>query len=112
MKELNFEHRPTNLPDTCPIDFEVRSKRSDELLATVWGDEKDDLEVDCEHPEDYIEYDDDETVGECLLCGATCDWHWVNDFDGSVKYQYREPHEWHSDKVGGIIKEFLDKEYK
>lgn len=113
MENLNFKHRPTNLPDTYPIDFEVRTHSTDTLLATVWGEEKDQTEVDCSHPEEYVEYDD-ETLGECLLCGDHCDWHWQADYDECTKtnFKYREPHHWHGDKLGGIIKDYLDKEYK
>ena len=37
----------------------------------------------CTHPEESIEFGEDDERGECKLCGATCDWHWENDvYDG------------------------------
>lgn len=104
------EHRPKNLADTCAIDFEVRDAESDSLLATVWGDSLDDLQVDCEHTD--IEYDDDETVGECLICGDTCNWHTQIEVVDGYTTKERVPHEWLGEKLGGFIKEYLDKEYK
>ena len=90
-------------PDREPIDFEIRDKRG-ELYATVWGSEPwYDVQIDCDH--DIVEYDDDETVGECVICGATCDWHYEVDGDGN---KVRVPHEWyHPKKIGGIVGRYL-----
>lgn len=85
--------------DREPIDFEIRNKQG-ELFATVWGSEPwHDVQIDCNH--DIVEYEDDETVGECVLCGETCFWHWEDNGEG---HRTQVPHEWHTTgKVGGII---------
>lgn len=85
--------------DREPIDFEIRNSQG-ELFATVWGSEPwHDVQVDCSH--DIVEYDDDETVGECVLCGDVCSWHWEDDGEG---HRRQVPHEWNTTgKIGGII---------
>ena len=87
-------------PDREPIDFEIRSVKTDELYATVWGSEPyNDVQIDCEH--DLVEYDDDETVGECVLCGANCDWHYEDDGEG---HRRKVPHQWYAPKaIGGVV---------
>lgn len=85
-----------------PVDFVVMNDGCE--VAAVWGDNPDSVDSYCEHPEDCVEYDDDETVGECTICGDHCDWHWVSDED----CRYREPHLWYGNEFGGMIKEKLD----
>lgn len=82
-----------------PIDFEIRDKQG-ELYATVWGSNPfNDVQIDCNH--DFVEYDDDETVGECPICGATCNWHYENDNDG---HRERVPYDWLTgDVISGIV---------
>lgn len=65
--------------DYLPIDFTIED--GDYTVATVWGtDPENDLEIECEHPEEFIEFGDDEDeCGECKICGAQCDWHWTTD---------------------------------
>ena len=89
-----------------PIDFEIRTDGRGELCATVWGSHPtDDIQIDCEH--DFWECDDDETVGTCPICGATCDWHWGDDGEG---HRRRVAHEWYKpDKIGGIVGKDLDR---
>lgn len=116
MSDYFVEHRPVKLPDTCPIDFEVRERLSDVICATVWGDTLDDLCVDCDH--DYVKYeDDDDERGVCEVCGATCDWHWSKDIvelENVVgEITDRTPHEWYEpDKPGGFIGDYVKQYYK
>ena len=50
----------------------------------------------CEH--ESVIYGDDDERGVCEDCGATCDWHWVKDFDDLLgkTIEVREVVEWHS----------------
>lgn len=91
--------------DREAIDFEIRSKKTDELYATVWGSEPwNDVQIDCDH--ELVEWGDDDEQGECILCGATCDWHYEMD-DG---YRYKVSHEWHTPKkIGGVVGRELER---
>lgn len=108
---LRVEHSEN--PDREPIDFDIRDAKTDERYATIWGSNPfNDIQADCEHPDYMIEYDDDESVGECLLCGSTCFWHKEVD-DGDVEgYHWsgvrRVPHEWMGDCKGGIIGKLIN----
>ena len=92
-----------------PIDFEIRDKQGD-LCATIWGSEPwNDVQIECEHP--AIEFEDDETQGECAICGATCTWHEVEipDGDGYTSFD-RIPDDWATPKkIGGIVGKYLKK---
>lgn len=103
LKEYDLHAEYSEADDREPIDFEIRDDRG-ELYATVWGSHpKDDVQIDCNH--DFVEYDDDETVGECPICGATCYWHREDDGEG---HQERVPHEWFEpEKIGGIVGKYL-----
>ena len=53
---------------------------------------------ECNH--ENIRWGDDNERGECLDCGATCDWHWGKEvFDNSPDYvaeaDVREIIQWH-----------------
>lgn len=105
LKEYELKVRWSDNPDASPIDFSIED--DEDNVCWVWGNSVDDVEVECDHP--VIEYDDDETVGECPVCGATCDWHWVVSADDGYEIKERVPHGWHRpEKVSGIVKEILD----
>ena len=112
LKDYGMRIEHSEAPDREPIDFEIRDIKTDELYATVWGSEPwRDVQIDCEHPSGFVEYEDDETVGECPICGATCDWHWSPDGEG---HSYHEPHDWHKPSeesapydIGGMVKTYL-----
>lgn len=99
LKQYGLHVEYSEADDREPIDFEIRDDH-DELYATVWGSNpRDDVQIDCEH--DFVEYEDDETQGECAICGAVCDWHYEDDGDG---HEVRVPHDWHMPKkIGGIV---------
>ena len=103
LKEYDLHVEHSEAEGREPIDFEIRDD-NDELYATVWGSHPiDDIQIDCNH--DFVEYDDDETVGECPICGATCDWHYESDGEG---HRARTPHDWHiPKKIGGIVGKYL-----
>lgn len=103
LKEYDLHVEYSEAEDKKPIDFEIRDNHG-ELYATVWGSEPFyDVQIDCDHP--AVEYDDDETVGECPICGATCDWHKEDNGEG---YQERVPHEWYAQrKPGGLIGKYI-----
>lgn len=104
LKEYDLHVEYSEADDREPIDFEIRDDRG-ELYATVWGSHPtDDVQIDCEH--DLVEYDDDETVGECPICGATCDWHYEDDGEG---HQIKVPHDW---LTGGVIGGVVGRELK
>lgn len=101
--DLGFRIVESDAPDRSPVDFLVQDEEDN--VAWVWG-RKDDPDVECNHPSELVEYDDDETVGECLLCGATCGWHKEPDEYGNT---YPMPHEWHESLVvGGLISKYLE----
>lgn len=106
---LHVEYSQGDAYKDEPISFEIRDKQGD-LYATVWGSEPwHDVQIDCEHP--AIEFDDDETQGECAICGATCTWHEVEiaDGDGYTSFD-RIPDDWTTpEKIGGIVGRHLKK---
>lgn len=114
--KLYIEH--SEAEDREPIDYNIRDKITDERYATVWGsDPLNDIQWDCEHPDELAEMEDIDEQGVCPICGATCDWHWVKDVDEgrdcdgnytAREIQVREVLEWHeADKAGGLIGELL-----
>ena len=101
LKEYDLHVEWSEAEDKEAIDFEIRDNH-DELYATVWGSEPfNDVQIDCEH---IAEYDDDETVGECPICGALCYWHWQESADDGYTIKERVPHNWiRPNKIGGIV---------
>lgn len=128
-KELCEEYGLTiyesEAPDRLAIDFSIDD--GDDNIAWAWGDGEivvvdnqeytPDYEVECDHA--IVEYGDDDERGECIVCGATCDWHYekevVNeghDEDGNYYCQTGEervPHEWHRGD-GGIIRKYINEQ--
>jgi len=91
--------------DRYPIDFVVQDKDGD-VCATVWGEDTNDIEWDCNHPYQCVEFGDDiEDQGQCLLCGSYCDWHYETEEDES---RSRGAHNWYPRRgVGGMIEEYI-----
>lgn len=92
----------------CPVDIEITDG---EVQAWARG-ELDDYHIHCEHP--VIEYGDSDERGECLMCGATCDWHYELDACSVEDYHWegkeRVPHEWYEGE-GGLIKQYIEENY-
>ena len=106
LKEYGLKIRWSDNPDASPIDFSIEDDQDN--VCWVWGNSIDDIEVECDHP--VVEYDDDETVGECPVCGATCDWHWQMSADDGYTIKERVPHSWHKpEKPMGVVKDILNK---
>ena len=119
LRVYHKEYQPkTDDPDeyTEPIDFSIDDGTDN--VAWVWGSEPwHDVEIECNHPEECIEWGDDDECGECLLCGDQCTWRWVEeteydgtDDNGNIEYSksgYRDIAEWHHTDSKGIIGEYL-----
>lgn len=104
LDQYDLRLRESDNPERLPIDFSIED--DDDNICWVWGKNVDDVEVECNHPYQCIDWGDDDECGECELCGAQCEWHWVAG-DGS--YKDREPHSWHRpDKVSGLISKYLE----
>ena len=111
LKEAGLRVRESDNPDRLAVDFSIEDENDN--VAWVWGTPED-YEVECDHG--IVEYDDDEHVGECLICGATCDWHFEEDNGNVGDYywngKYKVPHSWHYEKDrGGIIKQYVKEVY-
>lgn len=107
LKELGLHVEHSEDPNREPIDFEVRDEKGG-LVATVWGSHPEqDVQIDCEH---YgAEFDDDESVGYCPICGATCTWYWHVSADDGYTIKEQVPDQWEMpDKIGGAVGEYLD----
>ena len=108
-----FFMRESDSPDREPIDFSIEDGHDN--VAWVWGSEPfHDIQVECNHPGEFVQFDDDEPVGWCDLCGASCDCHYELD-TGNVEDYYWSgrrlvPHSWTMpDKPGGIIGKYIKK---
>ena len=108
---LQIEWNISDDPDKEPIDFSIEDKHDN--IAWVWGSEPfNDVQCECNHPYECTEFGDEDKQGECLLCGATCDWHYEDD-SGNVEDYHWEGQtpcidEWYKPKkIGGIIGKYL-----
>ena len=91
--------------DRLKIDFKIFDDY-DTFCAEVFGDSPDDVEIVCEHP--AVEFDDDEYVGECPLCGACATWHWHESADDGYTIREQAVDSWDNQNVpGGILGEYL-----
>lgn len=103
--------------DYEPIDFTIQDKSDD--LVWVWGSHPtDDVAIECWHPDECIEWGDDDERGVCQLCGAECDWHYEDDVvdeghdeegDYTAKaMQIRVPDCWILPlRIGGLVGKYL-----
>lgn len=111
LAEYDLKVRYNEDPDSEPIDIIVYD--DEDNVAFVWGSEPwKDVQVECNHPDQCIEYDDDEPVGRCALCGATCDCHYEADNGNVEDYAWSGrrlvPTSWTTLKEpGGIIGDYL-----
>lgn len=106
-------------PDALPLDISVGD--GEDNVAWVWGNDPKDIsqiEWECNHPAEDVEFGGDDERGECKLCGATCDWGWVKDvvsegYDDEDKYfatvgEARVISEWHNPKqISGVLWEYV-----
>lgn len=105
LKEYGLAVRESDSPERDIVDFSIEDGEDD--VATIWGNNVDDVDWECNHPYECIDFGNDiEEQGECLLCGSYCDWHRVPDENTPG---YPEPHEWYPRRdVGGLIGEYLE----
>ena len=104
LKELGLKVYESEAPDRQLVDFDVSD--SEDNVAWVWGDDIDDVEFECWHPHQCIEFGDGTEQGECKLCGSYCDFHYEEDEEGN---KVPEAHEWYPRRnVGGLIREYLE----
>ena len=104
LKEYGLTLRESDSPDRDLVDFTIEDGENN--VAWVWGNKPDDVDFECSHPYQCIEFGDGrEEQGECLLCGAYCDYHYEEDDEGN---KAPEPHEWYPRRdVGGLIGKYL-----
>lgn len=113
LKEYGLNLRWSDDKEREPIDFSVEDEHDN--VAWVWGSEPfNDVQVECNHPTDHgcVVFGDDDEQGECVLCGAKCDWHYEDDSGNVEDYHWngksRCIDEWYyPKKIGGIIGEYL-----
>ena len=111
-------HNSSDPDDYEPIDFSIED--GEDNVAWVWGSEPfNDVQIECNHPYECVDFGNDENeCGECQICGAQCDWHWVydvvdegHDMDGryyAKEGEVREITEWYyPKKIGGSVGESL-----
>lgn len=111
-------HGNSDDPDDYePVDFTIAN--SEDNVAWVWGSHPtNDVVVECNHPEEALDWGDDDECGECLLCGDQCMWQWrtVYEYEGREdngdiimsKDGYREIGEWHHTGNKGLIGKYLE----
>ena len=105
LKEYDLHMVESKEPDRRKIDFKIFD-RHNTFCAEVSGDNPDDVEIDCEHPE--VEFDDDEHVGECPICGAWATWHWGEYGEDGRVYKEQVVDTWDYQNVpGGILGKYL-----
>lgn len=91
-------------PERQLVDFEIADE--DDNVAWCWGDSYTDVDFECSHPDVCVEYEDDESQCECMLCGSWGDWHKEDDGEGHFS---RVPHEWYPRRMpGGLIGQYLE----
>lgn len=119
IKVYRKEYKPsTDDPDDYTEPIDVAFDIGGESVAWVWGSEPfRDYEIECSHPEECVDWGDDDECGECMLCGAQCSWRWVEeteyegtDEDGDIEWSksaYRDINEWHDTQNKGIIGKYI-----
>lgn len=105
LEEYGLSLRESDAPDREIVDFTIEDEKDN--VAWVWGYSPSDVDWECNHPHQCIDFGDDrEDQGQCLLCGSWCDYHGVPDEDG---HAYPEPHEWYPRRSpDGLIGEYLE----
>lgn len=103
LKEYDLAIRESDDQDRYEVDFTIED--GEDNVAWVWGYGLNDVEFECNHPYQCIDFGDGEEQGECLLCGSCCDYHYEEDDEG---HKVPEPYEWYPRRtVGGLIGEYL-----
>lgn len=104
LKKFGLRVRESDDPNRQLVDFTIEDDKDN--VAWIWGDLYDDIDWECSHPYQCIEFGDLSNQCECLLCGAYGDWHHEEDDEGN---KVPEAHEWYPRRyVGGLIKEYIE----
>ena len=117
LNKLGLRKYEAEAEDREPIDFSISNEEDNKCW--VYGSEPwRDYHVECDHPDEAIEWGDDDECGECLLCGAQCSWRWVeeDEYEGTDEYGdivssksgYREIGEWHDTGNKGLVGKYLE----
>lgn len=108
LDKLGLTEYQSESEDREPIDFSIAD--GEDNVAWVWGSEPwHDVQVECNHPDNCIDWGDDDECGECLLCGSQCTWHWEESADDGYTVKERVIDRWEEPNViGGIIGRYLD----
>ena len=110
LKEYNLKVLYNTSTNSKPIDFSIAD--DEDNVAWCWGsDPYDDVQIECNHPEECIEWGEDDECGICQICGAQCVWHWEKVYDDTTEKTIKERKisEWNKpDRIGGIVGEYLD----
>ena len=105
LKDIGYTLIESDSPNRQKYDFSISDGEGN--VAWIWGDDHD-IDFECNHPSDCIVYDDDEPVGECILCGSHCECHKTAAGNGQID---RKPHEWYPRRdVGGLMKKIVDEQ--
>lgn len=116
LKELGLEVYENETPDRQLVDFDVVD--GEDNVAWAWGDRFDDVDWECTHPREYVEFGDEDEYGECLICGSHCSWSFVDEWldeghdetGGCIGKMVKTPEitEWYPRRnVGRAIGEYL-----
>lgn len=109
LAEYGLHEVHSNEPDRKVLDVNIVDDDG-KVWAEVWGDEpfgEYDVEVNCKHP--AVEFDDDEHVGECPICGSLATWHWEESADDGYTIKEQVVDSWEQpDEVGGIIGNYIN----
>ena len=117
LNKLGLKKYEAEAEDREPIDFSISNEEDNKCW--VYGSEPwKDYYVECDHPDEAIEWGDDDECGECLLCGSQCSWRWVeeDEYEGNDEYGdivssksgYREIAEWHKTENKGLVGKYLE----
>lgn len=86
------------------IDFSIED--GEDNVSWCWGDSPSDVDWECDHPYQCIDFGDGKEQCECLLCGSFGDYHYEEDDEG---HKVPEVHEWYPRReAGGLIGEYLE----
>lgn len=103
LKKYGLNLRESDDPGRYVVDFNVED--DEDNIAWVWGYGLNDVEFECNHPHQCIDFGDGEEQCECLLCGSFGDYHYEEDDEG---HKVPEAHEWYPRyNPGGIIDKYL-----
>lgn len=104
LKEYGLKLHESDDPDRYEVDFNIED--DEDNVAWVWGYGLNDVEFECNHPYQCIDFGDGEEQCECLLCGSFGDYHFEENDEG---HKVPEVHEWYPRReAGGLIGEYLE----